>query len=144
MPKRKYDWTELKLQYFQSEVDDVKAFFQLLWSQQLDWNTIKKTKWRSKEKQAYKEKIIKRALEENAKKKAKEIEVPIEALQVWKKNALVGIMNDLTKKSDKLSISDKVKWLNALKTELGEPTTVSKNENINKTEPLNEEDFIRD
>lgn len=144
MPKRKYDWTELKLQYFQSEVDDVKAFFQLLWSQQLDWNTIKKTKWWAKEKQAYKEKIIKKALEENAKKRAKELQIPIETLQLWKKNALVWIMNDLTKKSDKMSMSDKVKWLNALKTELWEPTTVSKNENINKNEPLDVNDFIRD
>lgn len=140
----KYNWSELKLQYLQSERDDVTGFFQENLGIKLTWWIREKIKWRSKEKQAYKEKIIKRALEENAKKKAKEIEVPIEALQVWKKNALVGIMNDLTKKSDKLSISDKVKWLNALKTELGEPTTVSKNENINKTEPLNEEDFIRD
>jgi hypothetical protein len=53
-------------------------------------------------------------------------------------------MNDLTKKSDKMSMSDKVKWLNALKTELWEPTTVSKNENINKNEPLDVNDFIRD
>jgi hypothetical protein len=72
------------------------------------------------------------------------LEVPIEALQLWKKNALVWIMNDLTKKSDKMSMSDKVKWLNALKTELWEPTTVSKNENINKNEPLDVNDFIRD
>lgn len=144
MPKRKYDWTELKLQYFQSEEDDIKAFFKLSWSSNLDWNTIKKTKWWSKEKQAYKEKIIKKALEENAKKRAKELQIPIETLQLWKKNALVWIMNDLTKKSDKMSMSDKVKWLNALKTELWEPTTVSKNENINKNEPLDVNDFIRD
>ena len=144
MPKRKYDWTELKLQYFQSEIDDVKAFFQQLWSKQLDGNFTKKTTWWAKEKQAYKEKIIKKALEENAKKRAKELQIPIETLQLWKKNALVWIMNDLTKKSDKMSMSDKVKWLNALKTELWEPTTVSKNENINRSEPLNESDFISD
>lgn len=144
MPKRKYDWTELKLQYFQSDIDDVKVFFQQLWSKQLDGNMTNKTKWWGKEKQAYKEKIIKKALEENAKKRAKELQIPIETLQLWKKNALVWIMNDLTKKSDKMSMSDKVKWLNALKTELWEPTTVSKNENINKNEPLDVNDFIRD
>lgn len=141
---KKYDWAELKLEYFQSEIDDVSSFliqkgFKSLW-----WKYGVKTKWRNKEKQAYKQKIIEKALKKSAEKKAKELEVPIEALQLWKKNALVWIMNDLTKKSDKLSISDKVKWLNALKTELWEPTAVSKNENINKTEPLNEEDFIRD
>ena len=133
---KKYDWAELKLEYFQSDIDDVSSFliqkgFKSLW-----WKYGVKTKWRNKEKQAYKQKIIEKALKKSAEKKAKELEVPIEALQLWKKNALVWIMNDLTKKSDKMSMSDKVKWLNALKTELWEPTTVSKNENIN--------DFIRD
>lgn len=140
----KYNWSELKLQYLQSERDDVTGFFQENLGIKLTWWIREKIKWWAKEKQAYKEKIIQKALEESAKKKAKELQIPIETLQLWKKNALVGIMNDLTKKSDKLSISDKVKWLNALKTELWEPTTVSKNENINKNEPLNESDFIRD
>ena len=141
---KKYDWAELKLEYFQSDIDDVSSFliqkgFKSLW-----WKYGVKTKWRNKEKQAYKQKIIEKALKKSAEKKAKELEVPIEALQLWKKNALVWIMNDLTKKSDKMSMSDKVKWLNALKTELWEPTTVSKNENINKNEPLDVNDFIRD
>jgi len=142
---KKYDWAEIKLEYFQSEIDVVDDFLKRKFGEKLARSSLKnKTKWWSKEKQAYKQKIIEKALKKSAEKKAKELEVPIEALQLWKKNALVWIMNDLTKKSDKLSISDKVKWLNALKTELWEPTAVSKNENINKTEPLNESDFIRD
>ena len=141
----KYDWAELKLEFFQSEIDVVDDFLKRKFGEKLARSSLKnKTKWWSKEKQAYKEKIIKKALEENAKKRAKELQIPIETLQLWKKNALVWIMNDLTKKSDKMSMSDKVKWLNALKTELWEPTTVSKNENINKNEPLDVNDFIRD
>ena len=141
---KKYDWAELKLEYFQSDIDDVSSFliqkgFKSLWGKY-----GVKTKWRNKEKQAYKQKIIEKALKKSAEKKANELEVPIEALQLWKKNALVGIMNDLTKNSEKMSMSDKVKWLNALKTELWEPTTVSKNENVNKNEPLDVNDFIRD
>ena len=141
---KKYDWAELKLEYFQSDIDDVSSFliqkgFKSLWGKY-----GVKTKWRNKEKQAYKQKIIEKALKKSAEKKAKELEVPIEALQLWKKNALVGIMNDLTKNSEKMSMSDKVKWLNALKTELWEPTTVSKNENVNKNEPSDVNDFIRD
>lgn len=144
MPKAKYDRADLKLKYFQSEIDDVKAFFKQLWSNYLDWNTTKKTKWWSKEKQEYKQKIIEKALKDNLKKQAKELEIDVEVLKKWKKNALVWIINQLSKNSERMSMSDRVKWLNALKTELWEPTTVSKNENINKTEPLNESDFIRD
>ena len=141
---KKYDWADLKLQFFQSESDDVTSFLSKVWVKSIGWSYNKQVKWWAKEKQAYKEKIIKKALEENAKKRAKELQIPIETLQLWKKNALVWIMNDLTKKSDKMSMSDKVKWLNALKTELWEPTTVSKNENVNKNEPLDVNDFIRD
>lgn len=144
MPKNKYNRAELKLQYFQSEIDDVTGFFQDGLGIKLTWGIREKIKWWSKEKQEYKEKIVEKALKKTLEKKARELEIPIEVLQKWKKNALIGIMNQLTKNSERMSMSDRVKWLNALKTELWEPTTVSKNENINKTEPLNESDFIRD
>jgi len=144
MPKRKYDWSELKLQYFQSEIDDVSAFIlQTIWTSASWWNNAK-VKWWREEKEKYKQKIIDKALKKTLEKKARELEIPIEVLQKGKKNALIGIMNDLTKNSDKMSMRDRVTWLNALKTELWEPTAVSKNENINKSEPLNESDFIRD
>ena len=144
MPKAKYDRADLKLKYFQSDIDDVTSFLSQVWVKTISWSYNKKVKWWSKEKQEYKQKILERALKENLKKQAKELEIDVETLMKWKKNALVGIMNDLTKNSEKLSMSDRVKWLNALKTELWEPTTVSKNENINKSEPLNESDFIND
>ena len=144
MPKAKYDRADLKLKYFQSEIDDVTSFLSQVWVKTISWSYNKKVKWWSKEKQEYKQKILERALKENLKKQAKELEIDVETLMKWKKNALVGIMNDLTKNSEKLSMSDRVKGLNALKTELWEPTTVSKNENINRSEPLNESDFIND
>ena len=144
MPKRKYDWSELKLQYFQSDIDDVKAFFQQSWSKQLDGNFTKKTTWWARDKQEYKQKIVEKALKKTLEKKARELEIPIEVLQKWKKNALIWIMNELTKNSKNMKMRDRVAGLNALKTELWEPTTVSKNENINKSEPLDVNDFIRD
>ena len=144
MPKRKYDWAELKLQYFQSDIDDVSEFIlQSIWKSSWGRNNTK-VKWWRQEKEAYKQKIIEKALKRNLEKKAKSLEIPVEVLQKWKKNALIWIMNDLTKNAEKMSMRDRVVWLNALKTELWEPTTVSKNENINKSEPLNESDFIRD
>ena len=53
-------------------------------------------------------------------------------------------MNDLTKNGARMKMRDRVAGLNALKTELWEPTSVNKNENINKSEPLDVNDFIRD
>lgn len=144
MPKRKYDWSELKLQYFQSEIDDVSAFIlQTIWTSASWWNNAK-VKWWREEKERYKQKIIDKALKKTLEKKARELEIPIEVLQKWKKNALIWIMNELTKNSKNMKMRDRVAGLNALKTELWEPTSVSKNENINKSEPLNESDFIRD
>ena len=144
MPKRKYDWSELKLQYFQSDIDDVSAFIlQVIWKPISWWNNVK-VKWWRQEKEAWKQKVIEKALKRNLEKKAKSLEIPVEVLQKWKKNALIWIMNQLTKHSDTMNMRDRVTGLNALKTELWEPTTVSKNENINRSEPLNESDFISD
>ena len=144
MPKRKYDWSELKLQYFQSDIDDVTGFFQDVLGIKLTWGIREKIKWWAREKQEYKQKIVDKALKKTLEKKARELEIPIEVLQKWKKNALIWIMNELTKNSKNMKMRDRVAGLNALKTELWEPTTVSKNENINKSEPLDVNDFIRD
>lgn len=144
MPKRKYDWSELKLQYFASEIDDVTSFLSQVWVKTISWSYNKQVKWWAKEKEAWKQKIIEKALKRNLEKKAKSLEIPVEVLQKWKKNALIWIMNQLTKHSDTMNMRDRVTGLNALKTELWEPTTVSKNENINRSEPLNESDFISD
>ena len=145
MPKQKYDWNKIKLEFFQSDFDEVSPFLKERYGENMARSNLKNyTKWWGKDKQTYKQKILERALKENLKKQAKELEIDVETLMKWKKNALVGIMNDLTKNSERLSMSDRVKGLNALKTELWEPTTVSKNENINKSEPLNESDFIND
>lgn len=144
MPKRKYDWSELKLQYFQSDIDDVSAFIlQAIWKPISWWNNVK-VKWWREEKEKYKQKIIDKALKKTLEKKARELEIPIEVLQKWKKNALIHIMNDLTKNGARMKMRDRVAGLNALKTELWEPTSVNKNENINKSEPLDVNDFIRD
>lgn len=144
MPKRKYDWSELKLQYFESDIDDVSTFLIKFWLKSVWWNYNKQVKWWAKEKEAWKQKVIEKALKRNLEKKAKSLEIPVEVLQKSKKNALIHIMNDLTKNGARMKMRDRVVWLNALKTELWEPTTVSKNENINRSEPLNESDFISD
>ena len=144
MPKSKYNRAEIKLEYFQSEIDDVATFLSKFWVKQVWWSYNKKVSGWRKEKEQYKQKIVEKALKKTLEKKARELEIPIEVLQKWKKNALIHIMNDLTKNGAKMKMRDRVAGLNALKTELWEPTSVNKNENINKSEPLDVNDFIRD
>lgn len=145
MAVKKYDYSALKLAYFKSDTDDLTAFFRgMTGAKRLSWGITQKTKGRVKEKQEYKEKILQKALEANAKKQAEALEIPIDILKKAKKNGLVGLINDLSSKDKKLSVSDRIKAVNAIKTELGEPTTISKNENLNKGTVLNEADFIQD
>lgn len=138
MATKKYDWSNLKLEFFQSDFDDVKSFLSHFWVT-FKWGgwIAKQTKWRAKEKQEYKEKILKKALEVNAEKQAKSLELDIEVLKKGKKNGLIQIVNKLSKKDKKwniieLSVSDLVKAINTIKVELWEPTSYNKNENLNK------------
>ena len=138
MAKKIYDWIQLKLDFFASDYDEVKTFFERIWSD-YNRNTQKNTRWRTKEKEEYKKKILDKALEKKAKEEAKKLEVPIEALMKWKKEAIESLLEEIVKKKWKLNASDKIKILNALKTELWEPTTIAKSDNkqeIQATWPL--------
>ena len=143
MPKKTRDYNALKLEFFKSDIDEVKVFYEAKYGQR-NGTVNKNTRGRAKEKQAYKEKLLEKALEANAKKQAEALEIPIDILKKAKKNGIVGLINDLSNKDKKLSVSDRIKAVNAIKTELGEPTTISKNENLNKGITLNEADFIQD
>ncbi len=78
--KRKWDWNRLKADFLVSEFDDVKSFFNQLWIsyESVNW---KKYKWWAKAKAEYKKTIIDKALEEAARKKAKDIELDIDDLK---------------------------------------------------------------
>jgi hypothetical protein len=72
------------------------------------------------------------------------LEIPIEILKKGKKNWIIGIIKDLSEKSEKLSMSDKVKGVNQLKIELWEPTSFSKTDTTLRGDPLDESLFIED
>jgi len=78
--KRKWDWDRIKADFLVSEYDDVKSFFNHLWIsyESVNW---KKYKWWAKAKAEYKKTIIDKALEEAARKKAKDIELDIDDLK---------------------------------------------------------------
>jgi hypothetical protein len=146
----KYDYNALKLEYFTSDIDNVRAFMeQKLGKKTLSGSLNKKVNGRPKEKAEYRQKILDKALEANAKKQAEQLEMPVETLKKAKYAAVAKVMKLLEKPKDgakevKLSVADMERVLKIIKTELGEPTTISKNENLNKGTVLNEADFIQD
>ena len=78
--KKKWDWDRLKADFLVSEFDDVKSFLDQL---DINYTSInwKYFKWWAKEKQEFKQKVINQALEDAAKKKAKDIELDIDDLK---------------------------------------------------------------
>lgn len=140
MAKFKYDWPALKLEYLKDEIEDVKGFFTeryKVWNAQ----TSKMTTGWSKEKKERKEKVLKRALDEQAKKEAKSLEIPVGTLMKAKKMALVKIIKMMSDQD--LNMADIERGLKNIKTELGEPTSIWSNYNFNKNKDdwaLSEED----
>lgn len=153
--KSKYDRPALKLEFFQSDIDDVKPFFE----QKYNKNTANNkqlavaTKWRAKEKQERKNKIVQKALNKQATKEANALQVPIEDLMRWKKEILELLLEQVqkyiakskdpkNKKKSVFFVSDAERILKMFKTELGEPATIwaNYNMNANKVEWLTDEE----
>lgn len=139
MPKQVHDYSAIKKEFFESDIDEVKAFITDKW---LIYNSerTKRTKWRAKEKRAMKDKAIQKAVEKNISKRADKLEIPVEALKESKIKALWKIMEMLESKD--LSMKDMALWLEKIKTELGEPAHIGANYNLNanKVEWLTDEE----
>lgn len=150
--KSKYDRPAIKLEFFESEYDEVEAFFKDKWKTWTDWSTRKNTKWRAKEKQERKAKIVEKAIQKNAEKQAKELQVPLEDLMKWKKAILQLLLKQVSKyvNANKwkdwewkdIDVWDAEKILKMFKTELWEPATIwaNYNMNANKVEWLTDEE----
>ena len=131
MQQTKFDYNALKLEYFQSEIDEIKSF----WIDKgLTFNSKVRehTKGRWQEKQKRKEKILEKALERQKNKIAKELEIPVEDLFKIKKQVIDLMKRKLKKTEDDEEASMNMKELEKIrkvaKVELGEPTIVAKNE----------------
>ena len=132
MPKQKYDRPALKLEFFQSDTDEVFDFLKQKFGEKLAKSSLKnKTLWWSKDKQEYKNKIIEKALMDNANKQAKWLEIPMEQLSLAKKNAVIKVIQMMMDKDNPLDISDMERTIKIIRTEMWLPTTYSKNENMN-------------
>lgn len=152
--KTKYDRPALKLEFFQSDIDDVKPFFEQRYNKNTANNKqlANATKWRAKEKQERKAKVVEKALQKQAEKQANELQVPLEDLMKWKKAILSLLLLQVSKyvkdsKSEDwtlkdVDVSNAEKILRMFKTELWEPNTIwaNYNMNANKVEWLSDEE----
>ena len=128
MPKQKYDYNKIKMEFMQSDFDEVKWFLLDKWViYNSRWTT--RTKWWAKEKQEYKTKIVEKALLKNAEKTANSLELPMEQLTIAKKNAVVKVIQKMM--GNDLDMADMERAIKILRTEMGLPNTYSKNENLN-------------
>ena len=150
--KYQYDRPAIKLEFFESDIDEVQPFF----IQNYNKDTAKNkqlataTKWRAKEKQERKARIVEKAIERNAEKQAKELSVPLEDLMKWKKAVLQLLLKQVSRfvNANKwedwkdIDVWDAEKILKMFKTELGEPATIwaNYNMNANKVEWLTDEE----
>lgn len=151
--KSKYDRQALKLEFFQSDIDEVYNFLAGKFGEKtVKWNLKNKVKGWSKEKQEYKDKILQKALEKRAKEEAKSLEIPIDQLMKAKKAVISLFMQKLDKtlKQQKetdweasFNVKEFEKILKVIKTELGEPTNISKTDATIKTEPIDESLLIQ-
>lgn len=147
--KTKFNRAELKLEFMQSDFDEVKWFIE---AKNIPYHrqTREATKWWTKEKKEWKVKIVEKALMRNAEKQAKELSVPLEDLMRWKKALLQLLLHQVwkyvkTSKNDDeyiVDISDAEKIMKMIKTELWEPNTIWANYNLNanKNEELTEDE----
>ena len=139
MPKQVHEYSAIKKEFFESDIDEVKSFITHKW---ITYNAerTRRTRWRTKEKRAMKDKAIQKAVEKNISKRADKLEIPVEALKESKIKALWKIMEMLEAKD--LSMKDMALWLEKIKTELGEPAHIGANYNLNanKVEWLTDEE----
>lgn len=139
MAKQKHDYNNLKLEFFESDFDEVKSFLSGKW---VVYNTKRweNTRWWTKEKKERKEKIVEKALARKQDELAKKLEIPIEHLLETKKATIqlmrkkLKYISELEKLWD-IDLNDLEKIWRIAKTELWEPTTVSNNTN-NNTETI--------
>lgn len=134
MQQTKFDYNALKLEYFQSDIDEIKRFWL---DKGLNYNTrvATMTKGRWDEKKARREKIIEKALAKKQNELAKKLEIDVDDLLKAKKTVLELLKVKLNQyvqginEGKPINTRDLETIWRMTKTELWEPTVVAKNDN---------------
>ena len=149
MQAKNFDYNALKLEYFMSDIPEIKRF----WIEKgLKYNTQvgEHTRGRGKEKQKRLDDITAKALERKKNEIAKKLEIPVEDLFKTKKQAIELMkvkLNQYVKKANAdpedapINMKDIEKIRKVTKVELWEPTIVAQNTgtidaNLNTSWPL--------
>lgn len=141
MQQKNFDYNALKLEYFKSDIDEIKGFWV---AKGLKYNSKvgEHTRGRGQEKQKRKDEIVKKALEKEKNRIANKLEIDPDDLFKTKKQAyeLMKVkLNQYTKKINEakatgeeenvpINMKDLEKIRKVAKVELWEPTIVAKNE----------------
>jgi len=143
---KKYDWNEIKIKYMADEEDEVRVVVgKLLWGWKKHYE--KPTKGWRKEKEASKERVFNSVMKKKEKEEAKSLEVDVKELKKAKKASIKLLMKKISKiidEDDEIVVKDIEKIVKIIKTELWEPTTISKNDTTYRWEPIDESKFIQD
>lgn len=141
MQATKYDYNALKLEYFMSNIDEIK-WFRIDKGLRYNSRVATMTKWRWQEKQERKNKIVEKALERKKNEIARKLEIPVEDLFEIKKTAIDLMKKKLDQmqlnseipdaldgetKATPINVKDLETIRKVAKTELWEPSTVSEN-----------------
>ena len=146
-----HDYEAFHVEFLKSWYDEVKWFLSDKW---VKYNSRRatRTKWRSKEKQELKQRIVEDTMKEIQKQQVSELQVPLEDLMKWKKAIIQLLLLQVWKyvKDSKwedwtvndVDVVNAEKILRMFKTELWEPNTIWANYNMNasKVEWLSEEE----
>lgn len=153
MPKQKYDWNKIKMEFMLSEFDEVQPFLKQNYNKDTAKNKqiADATKWWWKEKQLYKQKIYEEALKKKWKETAKEVADKMERYEMlwdeilnWMEEQFQQIgEEDEEWKKRKINSNDIMNIWKIKRTEMWLPTNISKTENTNKEEKteLNDEEM---
>lgn len=149
MPKQKYDWNKIKMEFMLSDEDELKVFIEWKLGTSLNWNIKRITAWWWKEKQLYKSKIYAEVLKKKWKETAKDIESKMERYEMlwdeilnWMEEQFQWAVDDEWKPR-KINSNDIMNIWKIKRTEMWLPTNISKTENTNKEEKtdLNDEEM---
>lgn len=124
----KYDWPALKLEFFESDFEDVQTFFQQRHNKETANNgqIAIRTKGRAKEKAERKEKVVEKALAKKQNELAKKVEISVDELLQAKRDIvdllkvkLEEYFNDLDENGkSKINVKDLKTLREMTKTEL--------------------------
>lgn len=129
--RTKYDYANLKQEFFKSDINNIKSFLNSLWiGEKIN---EKYTKWWTKEKQEYKKKIAQKTIEKSIERESTKLsqQIDIDKLIDMKHRFFdtIDMAIDQMQDQERVNMKDVIAWLNAIKTELWETTSINQNKN---------------